>query len=37
MEIKINDIEYLRRICDLLLQRIVAKIIIKKGFRISTG
>ena len=37
MEIKISDNEYLRKICDLLLQRIVAKIIIKKGFRISTG
>ena len=37
MEIKISDNEYLRKICDLLLQRIVAKIIIKKGFKTSIG
>ena len=36
-EIKIIDIKYLSKIFDLLLHRIVAKIIIKNGFRTSMG
>ena len=36
-DIKIVDIKYLIKILDLLLQKIVAKIIIKNGFKTSTG
>ena len=36
-DIKIVDIKYLNKIFDLLLHKIVAKNIIKKGFKISTG
>ena len=36
-DIKIIDIKYLNRIFDLISLRIVAKIIIKKGLRISMG
>ena len=37
IEIKIVENKYLARIFSLLLQRIVAKIIIKKGFKTSIG
>ena len=36
-DIKIVDIKYLNKIFDLLLYKIVAKIIIKNGFRTSMG
>ncbi len=36
-DIKILDIKYLIKILDLLLQKIVAKIIIKNGFKTSIG
>ena len=36
-EIKIIDIKYLNKIFDLISHKIVAKNIIKKGFKISTG
>ena len=36
-DIKIVDIKYLNRIFDLLLHKIVAKIIIKNGFKTSIG
>ena len=36
-DIKIIDIKYLNKIFDLLSHKIVAKIIIKKGFRTSIG
>jgi len=37
IDIKIIDIKYLNKIFDLLLHKIVAKIIIKNGFRTSMG
>ena len=37
VDIKIIDIKYLNKIFDLSLHRIVAKIIIKNGFRTSMG
>jgi len=36
-DIKIIDIKYLNKIFDLISQKIVAKIIIKKGFKTSIG
>ena len=36
-DIKIVDIKYLNKIFDLLLHKIVAKVIIKNGFRTSMG
>ena len=36
-DIKIVDIKYLNKIFDLISQKIVAKIIIKNGFRTSMG
>ena len=36
-DIKITDIKYLNKIFDLISEKIVAKIIIKNGFRTSMG